>query len=66
MSEVKDHILHSILLGVVLYFAMVYLLKQSKEKACARSTILASVALIYMVMFGHSFPPVKINPNLGF
>ena len=61
-----NHLLHSVILGVVLYFGMTMGLKQSKEMACARSSVLASVAFIYMIMFGHNFPPGAINPALGF
>ena len=66
MSNSMEHILHSIILGVVLYLGMVYGLGQNKETACSRSTVIASVALIYMVMYGHDFPPGKLNPSLGF
>ena len=66
MSESMEHILHSVILGVVLYLGMVYGLGQNKEKACSNSTVIAAVALIYMVMYGHSFPPGKLNPSLGF
>jgi len=61
-----EHILHSVILGVVLYLGMVYGLGQSQEMAISRSTVIAAVALIYMVMYGHSFPPGKLNPSLGF
>ena len=66
MGASMEHILHSVILGVVLYLGMVYGLGQSQEMACSRSTVLAAVALIYMVMYGHSFPPGKLNPSLGF
>jgi hypothetical protein len=66
MKGSMEHILHSVILGVVLYLGMVYGLGQSQEMACSRSTVIAAVALIYMVMYGHSFPPGKINSALGF
>ena len=62
--ETLNHLLHSVIIGVVCYLLMVYLLKQSNEKALNRSIILAAIASIYMVLFGHSFPPGKINSNL--
>ena len=62
--ETLNHLLHSVIIGVVSYLLMVYLLKQSNEKALNRSIILAAISSIYMVLFGHAFPPGKINPNL--
>ena len=66
MEGGMEHILHSVILGFVLYLGMVYGLGQSQEMACSRSIVIASVALIYMIMYCHSFPPVKLNPALGF
>jgi len=66
MSQSLEHILHAVMLGVVLYLGMFYLLKQDKEKACSRSVLFAGVALVYMIMFGHNFPPKSLNPSLGF
>ena len=62
--ETLNHLLHAVIIGVISYSLMVYLLKQSNEKALNRSIILAAISSIYMVLFGHSFPPGKINPNL--
>jgi hypothetical protein len=58
------HIIHSSLFGFLAFLFMVKVLKQSTEKAWGRSIILSSIALIYMVMFGHSFPPQGIQPYL--
>ena len=66
MSQSLEHVLHAVVLGVALYLGMVFLLKQDKEKACSRSVLLAGVALVYMIMFGHDFPPKNLNPSLGF
>ena len=66
MNNNLEHVLHALILGVVLYLGMVYLLKQSKEKACSRSVLLAGIALVYMIMFGHDFPPKELNTSLGF
>lgn len=66
MNKNLEHVLHSVVLGVLLYLGMVYLLKQDKNKACSRSVLLASLALVYMIMFGHDLPPKNINPSLGF
>ena len=61
-----EHLVHSVILGVVLYLGMTMGLGQSKETACGRSCVLAAAAYIYMIMFGHTFHPGRLNPALGF
>ncbi len=54
---------HSVMIGIVLYFIMIYGLKQNKIMAENRSILLAAVILIYMILYGHG-PPKEINKNL--
>ena len=56
-------VLHSAIIGIVLYLVMVYLLKQNKDVAVNRSIIIAALATIYMILFGHGIPD-KLNKNL--
>jgi hypothetical protein len=56
-------LLHSAVIGVVLYLVMIFVLKQKQEVAENRSIILAALILIYMIVFGHG-PPTSINKNL--
>jgi len=56
-------LLHSAVIGVILYVIMVYVLKQRRIVAENRSIILAAIVLIYMVMFGHGMP-TKVNSDL--
>lgn len=56
-------ILHSIIIGILLYILMIYLLKQSALKAETRSVLLAALALVYMILFGHKLP-TSLNRNL--
>jgi hypothetical protein len=56
-------LLHSAVIGVILYVFMVYVLKQRQVVAENRSVVLAAVVLIYMVMFGHGMPN-KVNKDL--
>ena len=53
-------LLHSAIIGVVLYLIMVFALKQSKSVAENRSLLIASLVLIYMILFGHGLP-TKLN-----
>ena len=56
-------LLHSIILGILLYLFMIYVLKQKQTVAENRSLIFAAFILIYMILFGHGLP-TKINKNL--
>jgi len=55
--------LHAVLIGIVLYIAMVYGLGQRQAVAENRSIVLAALVLIYMIVFGHGLPG-PINKNL--
>ena len=56
-------LVHSAVIGVILYVIMVYVLKQRRIVAENRSIVLAAIVLIYMVMFGHGMPN-KVNSDL--
>tara|TARA_B110000858_G_C17343988_1_gene267947 strand:+ start:205 stop:402 length:198 start_codon:yes stop_codon:yes gene_type:complete len=57
------HLLHSAVIGVILYLILLYVVKQSPSKAENMSVLVGGVALVYMVLFGHGLP-TKINSNL--
>lgn len=56
-------LLHSVIIGVLLYLVMIYLLKQPQVVAENRSVLIGAVVLIYMVVFGHGLPN-RINRNI--
>jgi len=56
-------LLHSVIIGVLLYVFMVFALGQRQIVAENRSILLAALILIYMIMFGHGLPG-SINKNL--
>jgi hypothetical protein len=56
-------LLHSFIIGIVLYFAMVFGLGQQPIVAENRSILIASFVLIYMILFGHGLP-TKLNKNI--
>jgi hypothetical protein len=53
-------LLHSLIIGVVLYFVMVFGFNQPNNVAENRSILISSVVLIYMILFGHGLP-TKLN-----
>lgn len=63
MRGAMNHLSHSILLGILLYFVMVFVLKQPYEMAQDRSMLIAALALAYMILFGHSLPS-RVNKNI--
>ncbi len=63
MRGAMNHLSHSILLGLLLYFVMVFVLKQPYEVAQDRSMLIAALALAYMILFGHSLPS-RVNKNI--
>lgn len=63
MNSSFDHLFHSVILGVLLYFVMVFVLKQSYSMAQDRSMLIAALAFVYMLLFGHSLPK-SVNRNI--
>lgn len=56
-------LLHSIIIGLILYIVMVFVFKQNNKVAENRSILIAAFILIYMIIFGHDIPN-KINSDL--
>jgi hypothetical protein len=56
-------LMHSVIIGIILYLIMIYLLGQRQIVAENRSIVLAAFVLIYMIMFGHGMPNA-INKDL--
>ena len=56
-------LLHSLIIGLILYVLMIYALKQPQAIAENRSILNASVVLIYMILFGHGLPK-SLNKNI--
>tara|TARA_B110000503_G_C7139714_1_gene410379 strand:- start:2039 stop:2233 length:195 start_codon:yes stop_codon:yes gene_type:complete len=63
MEKGRMMLLHSVIIGILLYIIMIFILGQNKNVAENRSILLAAVILIYMIVFGHSLP-TSINKNL--
>lgn len=56
-------VVHCAIIGAVLYAVMIYAMHQSGAVAENRSILIASVLLIYMIVFGHGMPG-RINSQL--
>jgi hypothetical protein len=63
MENGRMMLLHSLIIGVLLYILMFFILGQRQIVAENRSILLAALILIYMILFGHGLPS-SINKNL--
>jgi hypothetical protein len=55
-------LLHSIIIGIVIYIIMIFL-GQSQIMAENRSILISALILAYMILFGHGLPS-SINKTL--
>ena len=59
-------ILHSFVVGVVVYIFLVYGMGKQMLQSIDISILFGALSLIYMVVFGHNLPSAAtINPNLN-
>jgi hypothetical protein len=63
MESGRMMMLHSAIIGGLLYLFMIFILGQNQVVTENRSILLAAVLLIYMILFGHGLP-TSINKNL--
>jgi hypothetical protein len=56
MESGRMMVVHSLLIGILLYVFMVFILGQKQYIAENRSILLAALALVYMILFGHGLP----------
>jgi hypothetical protein len=63
MENGRMMFLHAIIIGIFLFLFMIFVLGQKKVVAENRSILISAFILIYMILFGHSFP-TSINKNL--
>jgi len=59
----RNMLIHSVIIGILLYIFMIFILGQTPIVAENRSILLASIILIYMILFGHGLPKT-INKQL--
>lgn len=60
MERGLSMLLHSVVIGIILYVVMIFGLGQKSNVAENRSILIASFVLIYMILFGHGLP-LKLN-----
>jgi len=63
MENGRTMLMHSAIIGILLYLFMFYGLKQSQVVAENRSILVAALILAYMILYGHGLP-TSINKNL--
>ena len=60
MESPLNHLFHAFIITLILYVLMKFLLKQSQTMALNRSILIGSLAVAYMILFGHGLP-TQIN-----
>jgi len=55
-------LIYSTIIGILLYFFMIYILGQKQIVSKIISILLAALILVYMILFGHGLP-TSINKN---
>jgi len=63
MEPGRMMLLHSVIIGILLYVFMIYILGQNQVVAENRSILFAALVLVYMIVFGHGLP-TSINKQL--
>ena len=63
MESGRMMLMHSLIIGILLYLFMIFILGQKQVVAENRSILLAALILVYMILFGHGLPS-SINKNL--
>ena len=63
MENGRNMLIHSVIIGILLYIFMIFILGQKQAVAENRSILFASFILIYMIIFGHGLP-ISINKNI--
>jgi hypothetical protein len=53
-------VVHSVIIGFVLYIIMIFGLGQRQSVAENNSILIAACTLIYMIVFGHELPKLKM------
>lgn len=63
MESGRMMLLHSIIIGILLYLFMIFILGQTQVVAENRTILLGALILVYMILFGHGLP-TSINKHL--
>ena len=63
MESGRMMLLHSLVIGVLLYLFMIFVIGQKQAVAENRSILIGALALVYMILFGHGLP-TSINKTL--
>jgi hypothetical protein len=63
MENGRMMVLHSLIIGILLYLFMIFVLGQKQIVAENRSILFAAFVLVYMILFGHGLP-TSVNKDL--
>lgn len=63
MENGRMMLLHSAIIGILLYVFMIFILGQKQSIAENLSILISALLLVYMILFGHGLP-TTINKDL--
>ena len=63
METGRMMLLHSVIIGILLYLFMIFILGQKQIVAENRSILLSAFIVVYMILFGHGLP-TSLNNNV--
>jgi hypothetical protein len=61
METGRVMLMHSVIIGILLYLFMIYILGQNQMIAENRSILMAALVLVYMILFGHGLPSGNLS-----
>ena len=61
MENGRTMLMHSIIIGILLYICMINILGQNQRIAENRSILIAALVLVYMILFGHGLPSSNLS-----
>ncbi len=61
METGRTMLMHSVIIGILLYIFMIYILGQNQMIAENRSILIAALVLVYMILFGHGLPSGNLS-----
>jgi hypothetical protein len=56
----RTMLLHSAVISIAVYFSLLYALGNSQVQSENRALLVGAFALVYMILFGHQFPPKRM------
>jgi len=64
MGSLDVYVIDAVAVAAVVYLVLKYGLKQSASKSLNRAVLVGSLELAWVLLFGFTVLPTRLNPNL--